>query len=128
MRKVVLFGQPRSVPAGETIIQQGDAGRELYMIVSGRVRVFDGHGDGERTLATLEAGAIFGEIAMVSGGVRTANVIADTPTELISLDFDTFNRLRRRFPFTGAKLYRNLAHILSERLRDTTAKLTAPEP
>lgn len=128
MRKVVLFGQPRSVPAGETIIQKGDAGRELYMIVSGRVRVFDGQGDRERTLATLEAGAIFGEIAMVSGGVRTANVVADTPAELISLDFDTFDRLRRRFPFTGAKLYRNLAHILSERLRDTTARLTAPAP
>lgn len=39
-----------------------------------------------------------------------------------------YDRLRRRFPFTGAKLYRNLAHILSERLRDTTARLTAPAP
>jgi hypothetical protein len=47
--------------------------------------------------------------------------------ELFRLDFVAVERLRRRFPFTGAKLFRNLAAILSERLRErTTALVQAP--
>jgi len=123
-RKVILMGVLRSLRAGEFVIHKGEARTELYMLVTGRVRVFDvGAYGGERTLAVLDPGAVFGEIGLVGGGARTANVVAESPSEVLQLDFQALERLRKRFPFTAAKLFRNLARVLAERLRDRTADL-----
>jgi predicted RND superfamily exporter protein/CRP-like cAMP-binding protein len=123
-RKLVLMGTLKALQAGEYIIHKGAAGAEMYMVVTGRVRVFDTEPDGqEQTLTRLEPGAIFGEVAWLSQGVRTANVVAEMPTEVLQLDFQALNRLRKRFPFTGTKFFRNLASILSERLIELTAAL-----
>src|SRR3989454_8125013 len=94
-----------------------------------RSRVFDSGPDGvERTLTVLEVGAVFGEMALFADGVRSAHVVAEEPVELFRLDFAAVERLRKRFPFTGAKLFRNLAAILSERLRERTAALVPSRP
>jgi CRP-like cAMP-binding protein len=120
-RKVVLMGKLQSFQPGELVLQKGEAGTEMYMVVSGRMRVFDlAPGGGEQTLARLEPGAIFGEMGLVGGGARSANVVAESAGEVLKIDFPALERLRKRFPFTGAKFYRNLARVLSERLRDTT--------
>ena len=65
-------------------------------------------------------GTTFGEMGLVTQEVRSANVVAVTEAEVLRLDFAALERIRRRFPYTGAKLFRNLARILSERLRHTT--------
>ena len=128
-RKVVLLGLLESAPAGQRIIHKGEAGTGLYVVISGRVRVFDVGADGvERTLTLLEVGAVFGEIALFTGGVRTADVVAEGPVELFRLDFAAVERLRKRFPFTAAKLFRNLAWTLSERLRERSAALVRSAP
>jgi CRP-like cAMP-binding protein len=101
----------------------------MYMVVAGRVRVFDRHSDGrEEALATLAPGAIFGEMALVTGEARSAHVVAATDAELLCLDFAALERIRRRFPYTGAKLFRNLARVLAERLRQTTGAVLAEVP
>jgi uncharacterized protein len=128
-RKVVLLGLIESFQTGERVIHKGEAGTGMYVVISGRVRVFDiGPDDVERTLTVLDVGAVFGEVAMFTGGVRTAHVVAEGPVELFRLDFAAVERLRQRFPFTGAKLFENLAGILSERLRDMTAKFVQSAP
>lgn len=121
-RKVVLLGLMQSFPVGERVILKGETGTEMYVVISGRLRVFDVRPDGvERTLAVLDVGDVFGEMALFTGGVRTAHVIAEEPVELFRLDFQAVERVRKRFPFTGAKLFRNLAATLSERLQEQTA-------
>jgi hypothetical protein len=128
-RKVVLLGLMESARAGERIIHKGEAGTGLYVVISGRVRVFDIGADGvERTLTILEVGAVFGEIALFTGGVRTAHVVAEEPVDLFRLDFAAVEGLRKRFPFTAAKLFRNLAWTLSERLRERSAALVQSPP
>lgn len=120
-RKVVLMGLMQSVPAGARVINKGEAGTQMYVVISGRLRVFDVGTDGiERILTRLDVGAVFGEMALFTGGVRTAHVVAEEPVELFRLDFQAVERLRKRFPFTGAKVFRNLAGILSERLQERT--------
>ena len=57
---------------GETLTMQGDLGHALFAIESGTAEV---HANGER-LATLGPGDIFGEMAVVSAGIRTATVVA----------------------------------------------------
>ena len=128
-RKVVLLGRLDSVRTGEFVVRKGERGTEMYMVVSGRVRVSDRLADGtEKVLAQLEPGAVFGEMALVSQEPRSASVVAETPAEVLRLDLEAFERIRRRFPFTGAKLFRNLARVLALRLRHTTAMLVEGQP
>ena len=123
-RKVVLTGMLQPVAAGEYAMRRGDQGRQLYMVVAGRLLVVDHDLDGhERTLAIVDAGGVFGETGMAADGYRTFSARAETPAEILQLDFDALERLRKRFPFTAAKVFRNLARILGERLQDTTTAM-----
>lgn len=78
--------QPREVPAGSPVFEQGDVGDRYYVVESGEVDVV---GDG-RLLATLGAGEGFGEIALLRHTPRTASVAARTDVRLRSLDADCF--------------------------------------
>jgi hypothetical protein len=128
-RKAVLLGRLESVSAGTVVVEKGDRGTEMYMVVAGEMRVFDRHPDGrEEVLATLVPGAIFGEMGLVTQEARSAHVVATTDAELLRLDFAALERIRRRFPYTGAKIFRNLAGILAERLRHTTGAMLAEVP
>ncbi|HET7343013.1 MAG TPA: MMPL family transporter [Methylomirabilota bacterium] len=128
-RRVVLLGRLDAVPAGHLIVQKGEPGRELYMVVSGRVRVFDRLPDGtDKALVTLGPGRVFGEMALVSEEPRSASVAAETDAEVLRLDFEALERIRRRYPYTGGKVFRNLARVLAGRLREmTVAALEGPE-
>jgi MFS family permease len=75
-----------SVPAGETIIRQGDAGDRYFAIADGTVEVLH---DGTR-LNTLERGEGFGEIALLHDVPRTATVRAVTDGRLIAIERDAF--------------------------------------
>jgi uncharacterized protein len=128
-RKVVVLGRLDVVAAGADVVQKGERGTEMYMVVSGRVRVSDRLPDGtEKVLAQLEPGAVFGEMALVSQEPRSAWVVAETSAEVLRLDLEAFERIRPRFPFTGAKLFRNLARVLALHRRHTTAMLVEGLP
>jgi putative peptide zinc metalloprotease protein len=74
------------VPTGKTIIRQGEAGEECYVLRSGRVEVLamGAQGD-ERILATLDPGSLFGEAALLTEGPRNATVRAIEPCTLLAL-------------------------------------------
>jgi CRP-like cAMP-binding protein len=74
----------RHVP-GQLIIREGDPGRSFFVIVEGKVRIYKQAGDKELTLAHLGEGAFFGEMALLSGAPRTANVVAQEETELLEV-------------------------------------------
>ncbi|HUU41653.1 MAG TPA: cyclic nucleotide-binding domain-containing protein [Desulfatiglandales bacterium] len=67
-----------SYPKGELVIKEGDYGSSIYKILSGRVRVFKGSQRNKTTLAILERGEIFGEMAFFDFGLtpRSASVEA----------------------------------------------------
>jgi uncharacterized protein len=126
-RKIVLLGGLRPLKTGEHLVRKGETGRELYMVVSGRLRAYDVDREGgEVTFGTHGSAAMLGEVAVLGGGIRSANLVAETDTEVLVISDAALERIRRRFPFTAAKLYRNIATVLSERLREQTeARLVA---
>lgn len=78
-----------SVPAGATIIEQGEQGDTCYLLRSGQVAVVVKEATTtEKRLATLGAGALFGEMALLSLGPRTATVRSLEPCELLALRRD----------------------------------------
>lgn len=74
------------VPAGATVVSQGDAGDAAYFILEGSVVAGSPSEDGGfRSLSTMRAGDFFGEIAALTGSRRTANVVAEEPTTLLEV-------------------------------------------
>jgi CRP/FNR family transcriptional regulator, cyclic AMP receptor protein len=82
------------VPAGATLAREGVRGQEFLVIADGLAEVESG---GE-ILSTLGSGSFFGEIALVTGGPRTATVTARAPSRLFILTRPAFRSLLRRSP------------------------------
>lgn len=118
MEAVLEFGKIRRAVAEERIFAKGDPGDSLYVILRGRVAVQTESDEAKVMLLNiLDTGALFGEIAMLDGGERTATVVAQEPTELLRID-------RRDFmPFLSqrADLCIRLLGVLCERVRWTSA-------
>jgi hypothetical protein len=111
IRKVVLLGMLRSYAPGARVATRGEPGR-LFLLVAGELATTLGPAG---TVAwRLGPGDVAGEPGEASGW--TADLVAQKPSELLMLDFESLEQLRRRFPFTAAKLFRNLATVLSGRL------------
>ena len=122
-KKVAVMGKLTTFKKGETMVRKGEVGNEMYLIISGRAGVTDSGPQG-KVIKNLPAGEIFGEMAIVEKAVRAADVVALEDVELLGIDDKALERLRKRFPFTAAKLFLNLSRIISGRLRETTEKLT----
>ena len=75
--------QRHFVARGDMVIRQGESGDTAFLIQSGRVRVFAEHAGKTVELNTLEAGQIFGEMALIVDKPRTASVEALENTNLI---------------------------------------------
>jgi hypothetical protein len=69
----------RTLDAGEALVEQGDEGRELFLILDG---IVDVEVDGEE-VAEIGPGALLGEMALLGDGRRTASVYATTPTRVV---------------------------------------------
>jgi CRP-like cAMP-binding protein len=84
---------------GQLILREGDPGRSFYVIVEGEVRIYKTGADGQEiTLARLGEGAFFGEMALLSGAPRTANVVAEKRTELLEVSDVVLRELAAKYP------------------------------
>lgn len=73
--------------AQSPILQQGDTSRDLYVVRSGEVAVSQSFGSAGAQVSRLGPGDIFGEIALVKGGARTATITAETDAQVFRLAF-----------------------------------------
>lgn len=70
---------------------------------------------------SFQPGMCLGETAVLDGGGRTGDAVADVPSVVHELDIDDFHALQREQPELSAQVYRNLATHLSQRLRAAAA-------
>lgn len=93
--RVIAGGMaPRLFRPGEAIIRQGDPGDGLHLIVRGTAEVRLRSGEGEpQVLATVQRGDVVGEMALVSGETRTADVIAVEPATTLFLPSESFREI-----------------------------------
>ena len=110
-------------PAGTTIIYRGDPGYSMFMILSGSAAATLTNDEGvEYTLSTMKEGDIFGEIALLTGEPRTANVKAITDVRVIQMYQDVFNELRARYQGLNSAFFRLLAQRIGK--KDERAQVT----
>ncbi len=103
--------------AGHVIIYEGEAGRHLFIIQRGTVRVYRDTQHGEVELNVLQNGNFFGEMSILEEMPRSASVQAMTEGTLVILSRVQFELLSERHPAQFANMVTNLARDLSFRLR-----------
>jgi CRP-like cAMP-binding protein len=102
-------------PAGATIVKTGATGHGLYIIQEGKVSVRKGG----KTINHLGPGDFFGEIAVLDGGPRTADVVADTDTSCLTLISWEVKPLLMEQPSMTFKMLQKMV----ERLRTASPEL-----
>ncbi len=100
-------------PAEESLFEQGDYGDAMYIIIEGRVRVHSGG----RTLAVLEKGSVFGEMAALDPEPRSASITALEDLRLLRLERVPFSKLIT----SRAEVTTGIIHILCQTLRARTS-------
>ena len=99
-----------TIKEGRTFISEGDAGREAFIILSGRATVRRGG----RVVASLGPGDVVGEMAVVASIPRTASVTADTEIEAEVLNRREFLSLIDQNPSIAKKIMIGALHRLHE--------------
>jgi small-conductance mechanosensitive channel/CRP-like cAMP-binding protein len=90
---------------GEAVIRQGDAGDTLFAIAGGAARVaVRADGGGETTVATLPTGEVFGEMSLLTGDPRSANVYAEDGLVLVSVSREALQPLLSANPGVAEKM------------------------
>jgi CRP/FNR family transcriptional regulator, cyclic AMP receptor protein len=112
-RRVLAIGRRRTFGRGEIVFHQLDPADSLHLVASGRFAVRRTTPLGEDALLAIRGpGAFFGELALVSGGARSATVQALEPAETLAVYRTDFDDLRKRYPQVDQVLVLLLAREL----------------
>jgi sulfate permease, SulP family len=105
-------------PQGGVIFRQGDSGTDLFFVTRGTAGAYIHQPSGRNIrLATFASGTVFGELAILDAGPRSASIIADDDFASYALSRAQFATLSIEAPAIAIKLLANLGRELSGRLR-----------
>jgi CRP/FNR family cyclic AMP-dependent transcriptional regulator len=99
-------------PADRVIAREGEIGTGFFIVVEGGVKVVRGG----TTVAHLGPGEFFGELSVLDGGPRVAQVVAEAPTRCLAIASWDFERVLREEPGVALAVLR----VVAARLRDVT--------
>ncbi|MCC7069843.1 MAG: Crp/Fnr family transcriptional regulator [Deltaproteobacteria bacterium] len=109
----------RSVPAGQVLFREGDSGKEMFVIQSGRVRLMRTIRGQDKLLAELGPGEFFGEMSIINDKPRNATAIIDEDAQLLVLDPKTFEAMIKANTEIAVRMIKKLA----KRLDDANAQI-----
>jgi len=110
------------VPPFGTVVNKGEHGDALFMVLEGEVRarvMIDGK---ETTLATMGVGECFGELAIVDQGPRSADVIANQPSVLVKMSAAGLKKMFAEAPALAAPFMFALTRVIAQRVRVLTKR------
>jgi len=119
LRDLIENLSPVTFSKGQMILREGDPAGPMYIVRSGRVRIFTAAGGRSRNLAFCREGDFFGELSLLSGSPRAASAEASADSRLFALRPEAVHDLRRKFP--------DFSRLLEERVaqynKDTEARV-----
>lgn len=108
------------IRSGAYLLRQGALSDEMYFIAQGSVKIATFNNNKEAILAILRSGEAVGEVALLTGGPRTADVIALSPCRLYKITHDDFNAHLADYGGLAHLLLKNLAR----RVRASSARMS----
>jgi len=112
LRGLLKRSRDINLDSGEIFFTPEDTSEKLFILKKGRVRIFKASNERELTLAEIEAGMIFGEMALTAQRLRGSYAQAIEPSVLISISRTDLEHIIEENPQVGTRLL----HLLSERL------------
>jgi len=112
--RIITICRPEVYRAGESVIEIGDEGDALYVVVDGQVKVHQG----DRTLAVLGSGRHFGEMSLIDNQPRSASVTSITESQLIRIERTAFYEVLREDSVMAVKLLWNFIQTLTHLVRE----------
>lgn len=119
LRAVAMMGDHLSFRDGERVFEQGEEGDAAYVVIQGAVDVLVRVDGGERAVARLGRGEIFGELAVICDQPRSTAIAASGATEVLRLKRSVILNMLREFPDISLQMIR----LLGRRLEKTTGQL-----
>jgi CRP/FNR family transcriptional regulator/CRP/FNR family cyclic AMP-dependent transcriptional regulator len=108
---------------GDYLFQEEAPGDRMYIIKSGIVKIVKRVKEKENTVAVLNPGEFFGEMALVDGQPRSAGAKAGESGSVLVISRVQYTTLREKSPATALKLMDILVNVLSNRLRQANKNL-----
>ncbi len=104
----------KEMPKGTVLCREGEPGKEMYVLQSGKVAISKKVRDVEKVLAMLGPGEFFGEMAIISNKPRNASAIVEEDARLLVIDPKTFEAMIRGNSEISVRMIKKLAERLSE--------------
>lgn len=120
LQRLVDATRPVTYEPGTDIVEVGDPGHSLYIILEGEVQVLYPSRSQDFELARLSTGEFFGEMALLNDKPRSATVRAMGPVKALALDKEEFHRILLESPGVAVQLLEDL----SVRLRNTDEQIS----
>jgi NTE family protein len=119
----MLRGRLRWLPlaGGETLMREGEPGEELYLLVSGRLRVYIDEDGQRRIVREVSRGEVVGEMSLIADAPRSATVVAIRDSVLVSLGKEDFAQLQSTSPQVTLALTRQIINRLRTERGPTVA-------
>ena len=119
--RVMDLVEMESYEPGNRVVSEGETSDRIFVSVAGTVEVVKNR----RTLASLPAGSLFGEMGLIDEAPRSADVVARKGARLMVIRRKDFFALLRRRRTLAVKVLWGLCRVLNARLRRTSEKLSA---
>jgi signal-transduction protein with cAMP-binding, CBS, and nucleotidyltransferase domain len=110
--KILQTSEPRAYNSGDILMRQGDEGDGMIVITRGSVRV----SIGDVVVDIMGRGAVIGEMAVLGGVPRTANVVADSPVTALWLTTEAMQAIMGESPELSGSLWKTAAMRFAENL------------
>ena len=123
---VVALGHVVGYPKDMVLFKEGDTGEAFYVVVEGAVRIAKSTPEScDGTMAFIEKGGCFGEMALVDDLPRSATAIAHEDSTLLFLEREAILDLFQEVPVIGRKVLWAFCRSLSLRLREASDRIVA---
>jgi len=106
-----------SYPSGSVVFREGDPGDQLLIVTKGTASAYLHTPNSNIRLTTFVPGTMFGELALLDSGMRSATVVADEELTCYALTTSDFAALSAQFPNLAIRLLAAVGRELSGRLR-----------
>jgi serine/threonine protein phosphatase PrpC len=119
--RIMQVAEVRAYEPGQVVVREGDRGDQLFIVLSGLVRVLRG----EAVLSEVGPGEHFGEMALIRSMPRSATVAAVDPSELIAIRRADFFEILRKEHELAVKLLWQFLGVFADRLDQTSRDLSS---
>ncbi|HRI86612.1 MAG TPA: cyclic nucleotide-binding domain-containing protein [Candidatus Hydrogenedentes bacterium] len=115
--KIFSKGMTMEVEKGNVLFYQGTTGNQMYVVLGGRIDLFDG----KKHLTSLRTGDLFGEMAVILNEPRSASAVAGETSRVFVLSETVFEKLMTKR--AAIRILLNIIGVMARRIREMNTKL-----